>query len=229
MHPIIGIMIQIKKGSIPFNVLEEILTLGEGYKSEFQQTLPSPQATAKSICAFANTKGGNLFIGVNKNGIASGVLHTKYELAKLEEAFPLLIPKPDISVRSIIFKNMEILYIEVNEGNNKPYYVKNSRDTRAYIRGGKLNLPATKRILKTFIDSKNARHKMRKALQREEKLICDLFEESKQLHLSQIKETLNLSERKVRKRVAGLVKLGILIPSPEEKDLYSMIDEPQKH
>lgn len=51
-------MIHALKGNIPVDILEEIITLGEGYKTEFKVTLPVPQVFAKSVCAFTNARGG---------------------------------------------------------------------------------------------------------------------------------------------------------------------------
>ena len=68
-------MIRLQRETIPKDIIEEIVTLGEGYKTEFKATLPSPSSTAKSLCAFSNTKGGNLFIGINDSGIPVGVIN----------------------------------------------------------------------------------------------------------------------------------------------------------
>ena len=53
--------------------LAEILSAGEGRQSEFKRGLPRDDKTARSLCAFANTRGGMLFIGVLDDGQACGV------------------------------------------------------------------------------------------------------------------------------------------------------------
>jgi predicted HTH transcriptional regulator len=109
-------MIKAAKGDIPVDILEEIITLGEGYKIEFKVTLPSPQAVAKSLCAFSNAKGGNLFVGIDDSGIPIGIANKSNELAIIEKAIPLLLPKPDIKIQTFPFKEKDILFIEVKEG-----------------------------------------------------------------------------------------------------------------
>ena len=139
-------MIRMSRENIPVDVLEEIVALGEGYKTEFKATLPSAESIAKSICAFANTKGGNLFIGINDSSIPVGVIDKEFELKRLEKALMLIIPTPVFSVKVVNFKNSEIILVEVMEGKNKPYFVKNDQTTTAYVRTGDVNLPATKKI-----------------------------------------------------------------------------------
>jgi len=211
-------MIQLIKTVMPFDIIEEIITLGEGYKTEFKRTLPVSALTAKSLCAFSNTKGGNLFIGINDCGIPVGVNDISSELKKLEDALLLCIPPSEIIVNSTLFDNKDIIIVEILEGKNKPYYVKNGKNYTAYIRTGDVNLPATKKILKTFINGKYYYHK--KALKGNEKIILDIFDQKKRLSLSQIRDMLNYSERRILKILVALTKKGLIVPSNNENNVY---------
>lgn len=44
--------------------IEEALKLPEGRRLEFKETLPDKSDIAKTIIAFANDAGGNMFIGI---------------------------------------------------------------------------------------------------------------------------------------------------------------------
>ena len=213
-------MIKVAHGDIPVDILEEIITLGEGYKTEFKVTLPSPQSVAKSLCAFSNAKGGNLFVGIDDSGVPIGIANKSNELAIVEKALPLLIPKPDMKIQTFSFKEKDILFIEVKEGSKKPYYVREGKSTSAYIRAADVNLPATKKVLRDFINGRADSQGGNKALRKNEKIIYDLFEYIKRLSVSQIRETLNYSERRVKKLLYGLVKQGLIIPSYNERNVY---------
>ncbi len=213
-------MIQASKGDIPVDILEEIITLGEGYKTEFKVTLPSPQALAKSVCAFTNARGGNLFVGIDDSGVPAGISNKSNELAIIEKALPLLFPKPDIKVLIFAFKGKDILYIEVKEGPNKPYYVRENNFTNAYIRAADVNLPASKKILRDFINGSSSSGRGKRGLGKNVKIIYDLFSQNKRLSVSRIRETLNYSERRIKKLLTGLVKRGHIIPSYNEKNVY---------
>jgi predicted HTH transcriptional regulator len=213
-------MIQQSSETIPIDVFEEIVTLGEGYKTEFHATLPSPASVAKTLCAFANAKGGSLFVGINESSVPVGVIDRNFEIKRLEKAIPFLIPEIDVTVKTIIFKSNEILFIEVKEGNNKPYYVKNGQKTQAYLRVGDVNLPANKKTLKASLDRHGALHYGEKALKMDERIVYNLFEREYRVSLAKLKENLHFSERRLKKILVHLEKRGLVRPSDREKDTY---------
>jgi predicted HTH transcriptional regulator len=213
-------MIRHSGETIPIDVFEEIVTLGEGYKTEFHATLPSPASVAKTLCAFANTKGGSIFVGINESSVPVGVIDRNFEIKRLEKAIPFLIPELDITVKTITFKSNEILFIEVKEGNNKPYYVRNGQKTQAYLRVGDVNIPATKKTLKTTLDRHSALHYGEKALKMDERIVYNLFEREHRLSLEKLKENLHFSERRLRKILVHLEKRGLVRSSDREKNTY---------
>ncbi len=144
-------MIHLEYARIPIDILEEIIALGKGYKTEFQEKLPSMTRIAQTICAFSNTKGGNLFIGISENGDTVSINDKYSEVEKIERAITLLIPKPDVTVQAVEFKRNELILVQVGECVNKPCYVTLEDHKTAYIRAGDKNIPASKKILKTFI------------------------------------------------------------------------------
>ncbi len=46
--------------------LHQIIQLGEGFNAEFKKSFSS--GIGKEICAFANSIGGKIFVGVDDNG-----------------------------------------------------------------------------------------------------------------------------------------------------------------
>jgi hypothetical protein len=213
-------MIQQSSETIPIDVFEEIVTLGEGYKTEFHATLPSPASVAKSLCAFANAKGGSIFVGINESSIPVGVIDRNFEIRRLEKAIPYLFPELDVIVKTIMFKNNEILFIEVKEGNNKPYYVRNGQKTQAYLRVGDVNLPANRKSLKASLNRQDGLHYGEKALKMDERIVYNLFGRENRLSLVKLKENLHFSERHLKKILLHLEKRGLVRPSDKEKDTY---------
>ena len=55
----------------------EIAREGEGREVEFKRGLPGPAKTARTLVAFANTRGGVLLVGVTDRGEPYGVPHPK--------------------------------------------------------------------------------------------------------------------------------------------------------
>ncbi len=56
--------------------LLQILKTGESTTVEFKEALNKD--IAKSVCSFANTKGGRIFIGVKNDGTPVGVQMVRY-------------------------------------------------------------------------------------------------------------------------------------------------------
>lgn len=57
---------------------------GEGRRLEFKSGLPRPERTARVLCAFANTNGGILLVGVTDRGAVQGVPRPAEVVARLE-------------------------------------------------------------------------------------------------------------------------------------------------
>ena len=141
-------MLHVEHSIIPIDILEEMIALGEGYKTEFRESLPPILDIARTFCAFANTKGGNLFVGISSSG-ETVRMRDKYGIvSRVEESIALLSPRPVFVVQAVDFKTNEIILITVHEGDRKPYFVQESEGKFAYIRTGAVNIPATKKELK---------------------------------------------------------------------------------
>ena len=74
--------------------LTDILRAGEGRQSEFKRGLPRDDKTARSLCAFANTRGGMLFIGVLDDGRIFGVPHPQEVSQHLREIAAEIVQPP---------------------------------------------------------------------------------------------------------------------------------------
>ena len=53
--------------------LQHRILKGEGVQLDFKHSITDKQKIAWTLCAFANTKGGSLLIGVKDNGKVKGV------------------------------------------------------------------------------------------------------------------------------------------------------------
>jgi predicted HTH transcriptional regulator len=137
--------------SISIDVIEETTARGDGYKTEFFKTIPSALAFAKSICAFANTKGGTLFVGINNSGEVKHTRNKYGDLDRIEKAARLVTPTPLLSVEAVDFKNRELILVRVQESMCKPCSIKEQDHRAVYMRSDTGNTPATRRELKRIV------------------------------------------------------------------------------
>lgn len=106
---------------------EEILRSPEGRTLEFKARLPKNSDLAKTVVAFANDAGGEIFIGVDDRHRAVGV--PEEELPRIEEQLSNMIydrcyPSvlPDISFLST--GGRSFVRVIVYRGSMPPYYLK---------------------------------------------------------------------------------------------------------
>ncbi len=110
----------------------------------------------KTIIAFANTNGGNLYIGINDNGKAVGVKDVDDTILRVTNVVRDAI-RPDITMfvesSCINIEDKNVVKITVQSGTEKPYYLakKGIRPEGVFIRQGASSVPATESAILKMI------------------------------------------------------------------------------
>lgn len=110
----------------------------------------------KEIIAFANTKGGKIYIGIDDNGNVIGVKNSKKDLESLSGMIREGI-KSDLtlytSINSVNINDKDIIEINVMEAPNKPYYLveKGIKTSGVYLRYGNTSAPASEEVIKKML------------------------------------------------------------------------------
>lgn len=102
----------------------------------------------KEVIAFANTNGGEIYIGLDDNGKPCGLNNINdVELQCVNHITNTI--KPDVSMfvkyEKIVIDGQDVLKIIVNKGSMSPYYIagKGIRPEGVYVRMGTASVPAT--------------------------------------------------------------------------------------
>lgn len=110
----------------------------------------------KEIIAFANTKGGKIFIGISDNGEVVGIDNIDSNLQSLtgminEGIKPSLIEHTQIKVEQ--YDNKDIIIIEIQSSPNKPYYLadKGLKPSGVYLRHGSSSIQASDELIRKMI------------------------------------------------------------------------------
>ncbi len=132
--------------------LIEVLNQPEGRKIEFKSTLPANAELNKTVVAFANDAGGEIYIGIKENpreiiGIdENDLIEIEEQISNTihDSCYPTILPE-------IIFLKHEdkhVIVVKIHKGNTPPYYLKNKgKDNGTYIRVGSSNRLADKQII----------------------------------------------------------------------------------
>ena len=132
--------------------ITELIYQPEGRRIEFKESLPTVSDLAKTIVAYANDAGGELFIGIRNEpreitGIAEDeVMALEEQISNLIHAhcYPVIIP--EISFHGI--EGRRFIKVQIYRGSNLPYYLKSKgKVAGTYIRVGSSNRPADAEII----------------------------------------------------------------------------------
>ena len=126
--------------------LREAIRSGEGREVEFKRGLPSDYKVARSICAFANTRGGLLFIGVEDRGTLEGAPHPEATLRKLREIARLRVSPPlEPLLERVRIDGVELVVARVGASRQRPHGVLREKEPlEIVVRSGSSNRVASK-------------------------------------------------------------------------------------
>lgn len=110
----------------------------------------------KEVIAFANTKGGTLYIGVEDNGTVIGVDSADRVTLQINNMVRDSI-KPDITMfvhyETQVIDDKQIIAVIVQEGTDRPYYLvsKGLKPSGVYVRNGTSTHPASDTAIRKMI------------------------------------------------------------------------------
>ena len=127
----------------------------------------------KTVIAFANTDGGEIYIGVDDDGSILGVTDIDDIMLKLSNSIRDSIC-PDVSIFTSIellkLEDMDIVKLTVERGTARPYYLctKGIRPAGVYIRQGSATVPASESAILAMIkDSSGYSYESARSLEQE--------------------------------------------------------------
>lgn len=120
--------------------ISQLIHYPEGRRLEFKGERPTNSDLAKTIVAFANDAGGEIYIGINNNHQIAGL--PEEELPQIEEqisnmvydrCYPTILPE----ISFLTIEDKHIIRIQIYKGNTPPYYLKSEGKLKGtYIRVG---------------------------------------------------------------------------------------------
>lgn len=110
----------------------------------------------KEIIAFANTDGGEIYVGVAKDGTVVGVENSERDMERISSMIhdgihPDLIPFTTIETIKIDAKQM--IHVTVSRGGRPPYHLtdKGLKPSGVYVRHGVVSVPASEEMIRDMI------------------------------------------------------------------------------
>ncbi len=204
--------------------LYRLVRKGEGETLEFKRKVAHPEKIIKEVVAFANTKGGDLLIGVDDSGTIPGVKYADEEIFVLNKAlFTLCRPKVQFQYEVIPLdedQTRAVVHYKIAESKKKPHYALPDKDTergKAYVRVSDKSIQASK-VVRSILKFSNRKSAKAFTIEEEERLLLKYLEENTYITLSEFQKLSNLNKFKASKILITLVLSNILFIKPSDKE-----------
>ena len=190
---------------------------------DFKQTISSVQKIAKTLVAFANTKGGKVLVGVKDNGRIIGVNPDEEKHMLLGAADHFCKPPVQLQFKEVKTEGKSLLMAEVKESECKPHFAK-GEDNKwwAYIRVKDKCLLASKVMLDVMkSDTKGEVSKI--TIGKAEKRLLDYLDKNDRITLKEFCKLANISRWRANRILVNLVRMKVIkVLSHEKADYYSI-------
>ena len=110
----------------------------------------------KEIVAFANTGGGDIYVGVANDGTIVGIENTEKEMERISSMIhdgihPDLIPFT--SIETVTVKEKKLIHVSISRGGRPPYHLtdKGLKPSGVYVRHGVASIPASPEMIREMI------------------------------------------------------------------------------
>lgn len=179
--------------------IKSIAASGEGYNAEFKIRVPNKvKEITEEICAFANSAGGTLLIGVDDDDILQGTTIDNRKRSAIQNSIREITPALNCPMYAVEVDGLEIWVIEVPSGLQKPYVLSGA----IYLRNG----PNTQKL--------TAVEEMRDFFQQSDRIYfdetpCPIFDDSQidLVNFNEFRAEANLSTSVAKEQVFGNLKL----------------------
>lgn len=126
--------------------LLEIVANGENSGIEFKRDDVRPEQLAKEIVALANVKGGRVLLGVEDDGVITGIQREHLEAWVMDTVFgryvhPLILPFYE---EVALDDGKRVAIISITQGTAKPYVLRHNNREEIYVRVGSISRLATR-------------------------------------------------------------------------------------
>jgi predicted HTH transcriptional regulator len=207
------------------NYLQELYLLilqGEGETLEFKKTITHANRIARTIVSFANTRGGQILVGVQDNGTVCGT-DPDEEMHTLDLAINFFCDPPvKVFYKEVDTEEGTILKVIIPESTSKPHLAKvNEDDWRSYIRVKDESVQASRMVEKVLAREEPAVESLVEKLELEadpqQERILELLKKSRKLTLKDVMRQANLSKRRAQRLLVILVIQGRIRYHDKEK------------
>jgi predicted HTH transcriptional regulator len=203
--------------------LFELIARGEGEELEFKQKTTHPHRISRTLVSLANTRGGQVLVGVDDLGRVVGVRDTEEELFVLREAAQHYIEPP---LTTLQFYEVEedgrtVVVVTVPESLNKPHRAQVAPgDWRGYVRVRDASVQ-TSGLTEKVLERQQPESRFEKIpLNKQELAVLVYLKTHPRITLAQYMKLVNFGKRRAYQTLIKLVLHGYIRHHDKEKEPY---------
>lgn len=203
--------------------IRALILQGEGEQLDFKNRISNCRKIAKTLVAFANTKGGKLLVGVADDGNVKGVKNEEEEQFMLMQAGQQYCRPPiEPHFTELYVDDKLVLVAEVAESEHKPHYALDSNGKWwVYIRVNDKSLLAGK-VVVDVLHRHNRTEGVRFSYTEKEKAIMEYVHSHARSYLVELSDHLQLSRRRTRRILVNLIVAGVIeVHSGDHEEYYT--------
>jgi hypothetical protein len=195
---------------------------GEHDRQDFKETISSSRKIARTLCAFANTRGGRLLVGVRDNGSLRH-LDTEAEKQMLENAAAFFC-KPEVSIlfHTLQIGIKEVMVVEIPESADKPVRCLNQEgEWEVYIRSKDQCLLASDMSIRMLQnEDPDAEDAPVLEFGTKEQALLDYLRTNPRINVPQCKAMFNIGTVRARNMLLQMTRSGLLTLHSHEKEEF---------
>lgn len=193
------------------NLIQQWIKEGEGPFIDFKQSITSLPKIARSIVAFANSRGGTIVVGVEDKGHIVGVDIDEQEYVLEKAAQQFCSPPIDLAFEAYEYGHKMLLLVDVAESTDKPHLAidKKGRE-KVYVRIADACVVPENWMLEILqkgdlngLQRNNNYNHLKKAL-------ISYLRNHASINVKQYMEQFNCSERSARRALLDLLFEGVI-------------------
>ena len=203
--------------------LAQLIARGEGEELEFKQKTTHPHRISRTLVSLANTRGGQVLVGVDDAGRIVGVRDAEEELFVLRDAAEHYIEPPLTGLR---FRELEadgrvVLLVTVPESLKKPHRALVAPDDwRGYVRVRDASVQTSGLTEKVLERQQPPARFEQLPLNKQELAVLDYLKTHPRITLPQFMKLVNMGKRRAFQTLIKLVLHGYLRHHDKEKEVY---------
>ena len=190
---------------------------GEGLQIEFKQRFTSFEKIAREMIAFANTKGGYLFFGVNNDKSIYGVESEKAETELIRKtAEEYCVPKVKYNIKYYEIENKEVVVVKVYEADEKPVRLQDYmneldiNESSVFIRVNDKSIIASKEMVRVLRAQADQKELVKYSLGKNERIVFDYLNKNEIITVKILGKIANISDRRASRTLVKMVRANLL-------------------